>query len=90
MTKSISATFAAALLAASVFGGASAALAGPGDGDYYQGVSREPVQNSVIDYSATHSISHRVVKVAPTSDEVGPAEGNYYQGLDANKARQSR
>jgi outer membrane lipoprotein SlyB len=80
MTKSINATFAAALLAASVFGGASAALAGPGDGDYYQGLSNQTT--STIDYSTTQSIRNGAVKAAPTSDEVGPAEGKYYEGLN--------
>jgi hypothetical protein len=82
MNKSINASLAAAFLAASVFGGASAALAGSGDGDYYQGVSKQTVQTSGIDYSSTQSIRNGAVKAAPTSDEVGPAEGNYYEGLN--------
>ena len=67
MTKSINVTFAAALLAASVFGG-SAALAGGGDGDYYPGVSRDQsqTQSQNVDRFTTQSI-HNNSSVATTT-----------------------
>jgi hypothetical protein len=81
MTKTLNTTFAAALLAASVFG-ASAALAGD---DYYQGVSPQQVQNHQIDRTTTQSISNGAVKAAPTSAEVGAAQGDYYQGVSKHQ-----
>ena len=81
MTKTLNATFAAALLAASVFGGSAAFAAD--NGDYYPGVAREQAQ--VVDRTTTQSIGNGAVKAAPTSAEVGAANGDYYQGV--SKAR---
>jgi hypothetical protein len=83
MTKTFNLTFAAALVAASAFG-SSAALAG---GDYFQGVSNEPVQNHRVDAFRTDSIGNRAVVVETgTVENVGPARGDYYQGADRNAA----
>ncbi|WLR93022.1 hypothetical protein [Shinella zoogloeoides] len=83
MTKTLNTTFAAALVAASVFG-ASAAIAGD---DYYQGVSPQQVQNHQIDRFTTQSIrnDNGAVKAAPTSAEVGAAQGDYYQGVSKHQ-----
>ena len=79
MTKTLTATFAAALVAAAAFTGSSALAAG--SGDYYPGV--QPTENVRIDSTTTQSIRNGgvVVKAAPTSDDVGPANGDYYQGV---------
>ena len=86
MTKTLNTTFAAALVAASVFG-ASAALAGD---NYYQGVSPFPAneqQSQQIDRFTTQSIrnGNGAVKAAPTSAEVGAAHGDYYQGVSKHQ-----
>ena len=73
MTKTFNATFAAALVAASVFG-ASAAFAG---GDYYVGGSPDAVK-SQVDTVRTHSIGEQRVLVRSTSaDNQGAARGDY-------------
>ena len=58
MTKTLTTTFAAALIAASAFG-ASAAFA---SGDYYVGGSPDAVKTQNIDAVRTHSIGERAVK----------------------------
>ncbi|WLR93025.1 hypothetical protein [Shinella zoogloeoides] len=80
MTKTLNTTFAAALVAASVFGG-SAALAA-GKGDYYPGVANEQAQSQSVDTIRTHSIGNRVVIANETASNVGPANGDYYQGVN--------
>ncbi|MDX3978033.1 hypothetical protein [Shinella sp.] len=83
MTKTLNTTFAAALVAASVFGG-TAAFAG-GDGDYYSGVSREPTQSQKIDRFTTQSIRNGdAVTSTRTTENIGPANGDYYRGVDRN------
>ncbi|MCB5202876.1 hypothetical protein LH464_10380 [Neorhizobium sp. T786] len=74
MTKSLTSTFAAALIASVAFGGA--ALAG---GDYYAGASKEAAGH--IDRVQTNSVgdrgsfTHR--EVTPTADS-----GDYYEGAN--------
>lgn len=69
-------TFAAALLAASVFG-ASAALAAPG-GDYFPGGTRQPAQAERVDSVRTHSIGDKRVLVRDNAaDSQGAARGDY-------------
>lgn len=82
MTKTLSTTFATALLAASVFGG-SAALAG-GDGDYYRGIDRDQAQSQTIDRVTTQSIDRSDAKFTVIVAAAGPAKGDYYRGLDRN------
>ena len=77
MTKTLNTTFAAALLAASVFGGSAAFAAEKGD--YYPGVSSEQAQ--AVDMIRTHSTGNRVVIANETAANVGPANGDYYQGV---------
>ncbi|MGB3812079.1 MAG: hypothetical protein WA950_02525 [Shinella sp.] len=79
MTKTLTTTFAAALVAASAFG-ASAAFAG---GDYYVGGAPAPVQSqSSIDTVRTNSIGDKVTtQVAQPYDRgdyrsVAPVNGN--------------
>jgi hypothetical protein len=81
MTKTFNATFAAALIAASAFGASSAFAAG-GDGEYFSGVSKQPVQSQSIDRTTTQSIGNDAVVVANT--DAGPAHGDYYQGVSKN------
>ena len=78
MTKTLNTTFAAALLAASVFGGSAAFAAEKGD--YYPGVSSEQAQS--VDMIRTHSTGNRVVIANETAANVGPANGDYYQGVN--------
>ncbi|UDF30946.1 UNVERIFIED_ORG: hypothetical protein LHK14_06335 [Roseateles sp. XES5] len=78
MTKTLNTTFAAALLAASVFGGSAAFAAGKGD--YYPGVAREQAQS--VDMIRTHSTGDRVVIANETASNVGPANGDYYKGVN--------
>ncbi|MGB3812080.1 MAG: hypothetical protein WA950_02530 [Shinella sp.] len=79
MTKTLTTTFAAALVAASAFG-ASAAFAG---GDYYVGGAPAPVQSQTkVDSFRTNSIGDKVTaQVAQPHDRgdyrsVAPVNGN--------------
>ena len=75
MTKTLNTTFAAALVAASVFG-ASAAFAG---GDYYPGGSPDAVQSqTTIDSVRTSSIGDkRLVLKHTASDDQRNDRGEY-------------
>jgi len=80
MTKTFNATFAATLLAASVFGG-SVAFAD----SYYPGVSPDQEQSREIAAMRAKGIGTRVFTENMTNTsagKIGPAHGDYYQGLD--------
>lgn len=80
MTKTLSTTFVAALLAASVYG-STAALAG-GDGEYYRGIDRDQAQSQTVDRVTTQSIVRSEKASTTVAAAVGPANGDYYRGLD--------
>ena len=74
MTKSINATFAAALVAASVFG-ASSAFAG---GDYYVGGSPDAVKSQThVDSFRTNSIGGKHVVIKGQADAQSSDRGDY-------------
>lgn len=76
MTKSLNATFAAALVAASAFG-ASAAFAAS-SGDYLPGGARQPVQTQNVDSFRTNSIgTNGVVLKSTASDDKRADSGDY-------------
>ena len=76
MTKSLTSTIAAALLASVTFGGAALAA-----GDYYEGASQNTVRHSQIDRTQTGSIGDRDQRFtsapAQTLDH-----GDYYEGAN--------
>ena len=77
MTKSLTSTFAAALIASATFGGAALAA-----GDYYEGASSNAaVRHNQIDRTQTNSIGERDQRLtqAPTQ-HVNP--GDYYEGAN--------
>ena len=83
MTKTLNTTFAAALVAASVFG-ASAALAAP-SGDYYQGGSRDQAQSQNVDMFRTNSIGDkRVVIRDGATIQQAPNSGDYQSVAPVN------
>ncbi|WP_411033778.1 hypothetical protein [Shinella sp. BYT-45] len=78
MTKTLNATFAAALVAASVFGG-SAAFA---SGDYYPGGSPDAVKTqSNIDTVRTHSIGDKRVVIKDPSYSAKPYDRGDYRSV---------
>ena len=76
MTKSLTSTIAAALLASVTFGGAALAA-----GDYYEGASQNTVRHSQIDRTQTGSIGDRQERTsaAPTRTL---DHGDYYTGAN--------
>ena len=73
MTKTLTTTFAAALVAASAFG-ASAAFA---SGDYYVGGSPDAVKSQNVDQVRTQSIGNRVVVRDTTVEYKNNDRGDY-------------
>jgi hypothetical protein len=82
MSKTLTATFAFALLSATAFGG-SAALASGGDGEYYQGASREPVQQLMVDNYSTQSIENP--NATQDAGENAPGDREYFQGAEMDR-----
>ena len=78
MTKSLTSTFAAALIASAAFG--SAALAS--SGDYYQGSSAQPAAS--VDLFQTSSVRERSIHDGTTFQIAGqtPDNGDYYEGAN--------
>ncbi len=74
MTKSLSSTLAAAVIASAAFG--SAALA---SGNYYPGVSSEPV--TTIDSFQTSSVGDRYQAPVQVAGQTAD-HGDYYQGVN--------
>jgi hypothetical protein len=79
MTKTLNTTFAAALLAASVFG-ASATLAAP-SGDYFPGGVREPAQTQNVDAFRTNSIGGSGVLIEKTASDDQRADRGEYRSV---------
>lgn len=78
MTKTLNATFAAALVAASVFG-ASAAFAG---GDYYVGGSPDAVKTHTnVDMVRTSSIGNKHFVMQGQSAEAQPYDRGDYRSV---------
>ena len=78
MTKSLTSTFAAALIASAAFGGAALA-----SGDYYQGASAQPAAS--VDLFQTSSVGERSVQRDDASIQVAsqtPDNGDYYEGAN--------
>ncbi len=73
MTKTLTTTFAAALVAASAFG-ASAAFA---SGNYYVGGSPDAVKSQSVDQVRTHSIGNKVVVRDTTVEYKNTDRGDY-------------
>ncbi|UNK37755.1 hypothetical protein MNR02_15010 [Shinella sp. H4-D48] len=76
MTKTLNTTFAAALIAASVFGGASAAFA---SGDYYVGGSPDAVKSQNVDTVRTNSIGNKHVVSGQSSSIKQPYDRGDYR-----------
>ncbi|MBN9054929.1 hypothetical protein JQ506_22525 [Shinella sp. PSBB067] len=79
MTKTLTTTFAAALVAASAFG-ASTAFAG---GDYYVGGAPAPVQSQNVDTVRTNSIGSKHI-VKGQSAEAQPYNSGDYRSMAPN------
>ncbi|WP_395517223.1 hypothetical protein [Pseudorhizobium flavum] len=75
MTKSLTSTLAAALIASATFGGAALA-----DGDYYEGASKT-TEASRIDRVQTGSIGDRA-GYADQDVRQTPDRGDYYEGAN--------
>ncbi|MCB5202878.1 hypothetical protein LH464_10390 [Neorhizobium sp. T786] len=78
MTKSLTSTFAAALIASAAFG--SAALA---SGDYYQGADAQPAAS--VDIFQTSSVGERSIQRDGVSVQVANQavdRGDYYEGAN--------
>ena len=78
MTKTLKTTFAAALIAASVFGGASAAFA---SGDYYVGGSPDAVQSQNVDAFRTNSIGNKHVVSGQSASVEQPYDRGDYRSV---------
>ena len=76
MTKSLTSTIVAALLASVTFGGAALAA-----GDYYEGASQNNVRHSQIDRTQTGSIGDRDQPGSAASAQVVD-HGDYYDGAN--------
>ncbi len=74
MTKSLTSTFAAALIASAAFGGAALAA-----GDYYDGVSKDA--SSHIDRFQTSSTGDRYQAAHGVAYQT-PDQGDYYDGIN--------
>ena len=74
MTKSLTTTIAAALVASATFGGAALAA-----GDYYEGVSKEAA--TTIDRTQTSSVGDRGQGFAQAPAQAVD-HGDYYQGAN--------
>jgi hypothetical protein len=76
MTKSLTSTIAAALIASATFGGAALAA-----GDYYEGASHDTVRHNQIDRTQTNSIGERDQRfIQAPAQHVNP--GDYYEGAN--------
>ena len=76
MTKSLTSTIAAVLLASVTFGGAALAA-----GDYYEGASQNNVRHSQIDRTQTGSIGDRDPRGSAASAQTVD-RGDYYTGAN--------
>jgi Protein of unknown function (DUF680). len=75
MTKSLTAAFAAALVASATFGGAALAA-----GDYYEGISKDAAA-SRVDRVQTSSVGERA-DFARQDVRQTPDHGDYYEGAN--------
>ncbi|WP_411033779.1 hypothetical protein [Shinella sp. BYT-45] len=80
MTKTLTTTFAAALVAASAFG-ASAAFA---SGDYYVGGAPDAVKSQNIDTVRTHSIGDKRVVIKDQSAQAQSYNSGDYRSVAPN------
>jgi hypothetical protein len=79
VTKSLTSTFAAALIASAAFGGAALASSG----DYYQGSSAQPAAS--VDLFQTSSVGERSIQHDGVSFQLAsqtPDNGDYYEGAN--------
>ena len=82
MTKTFNATFAAALVAASVFG-ASTAFAG---GNYYVGGSPDAVKSQNVDTFRTHSIGSKHIVYKDVAADSQPTDRGDYRTMAPGNA----
>nr|CAD6420587.1 hypothetical protein REQ54_02121 [Rhizobium sp. Q54] len=75
MTKSLTTTLAAALIASATFGGAALAA-----GDYYEGISKDAA-TSRIDRVQTNSVGDRA-ELASQDVRQAADHGDYYEGAN--------